>query len=223
VVRRTSKSCPPARNWRWKHRYAGNVKRLALGVFPEVPLLAEATDLRDKARAALREGRDPAAERRERKLAVRAATGAASRSSRTNGCQSRRTWLRRRSTRAKWELEVHAFPWIGKRAVAEITASELLSTLRRVEGRGKLETAQRVKQRHGQIFRYAVATDRAERDPIADLRGALAAREWRMACERCGKGALRARGKVLDIRVPPRTPENEGITVLAKHVARTDR
>lgn len=162
-----------AKYWRWKYRFAGKEKRLALGVFPEVPL-AEATDLRDKARAALREGRDPAAERRERKHAARTA---AESSFEIVG----REWLAKQThmagttyAKAERELEVHAFPWIGKRPIAEIVASELLSMLRRVEGRGKLETAQRVKQRCGQIFRYAVATDRAERDPTADLRGALA-------------------------------------------------
>ncbi|TCO41183.1 tyrosine-type recombinase/integrase [Dokdonella fugitiva] len=162
-----------AKYWRWKYRYAGKEKRLALGVFPEVPL-AEATDLRDKARAALRDGRDPAAERRERKLAVRAALGSSFEI-------VAREWLSKQThmatttfDKAQRELEVHAFPWIGKRPIGEIIASELLSMLRRVEERGKLETAQRVKQRCGQIFRYAVATDRAERDPTADLRGALA-------------------------------------------------
>jgi len=162
-----------AKYWRWKYRYAGKEKRLALGVFPEVSL-AEATDLRDKARAALRESRDPAAERRERKLAVRAALGSSFEI-------VAREWLSKQThmatttfDKAQRELEVHAFPWIGKRPIGEIIASELLSMLRRVEERGKLETAQRVKQRCGQIFRYAVATDRAERDPTADLRGALA-------------------------------------------------
>src|SRR5262249_47488160 len=64
--------------------------------------------------------------------------------------------------------------WLGKRPVLEIDPPELLAVLRRLESRGKLETAQRLFQRCGQVFRYAIATGRAERDPTSDLRGALA-------------------------------------------------
>jgi len=162
-----------AKYWRWKYRFGGKEKRLALGVFPEVSL-AQATDARDMARATLRAGRDPAAERRERKLASRTAADSAFES-------VAREWLSKQThmaeatfAKAQRELEVHAFPWIGKRPIGQVVAAELLAMLRRVEVRGKLETAQRVKQRCGQIFRYAVATGRAERDPTADLRGALA-------------------------------------------------
>lgn len=79
------------------------------------------------------------------------------------------------STRVKlhWLLESFAFPWIGARPISDITAPELLAVLRRVESLGKLETTQRLKRVCGQIFRYAVATGRAERDPSADLRGVL--------------------------------------------------
>jgi integrase len=162
-----------AKYWRWKYRHGGKEKRLAFGVFPEVSL-AVAGELRTKARALLREGRDPGIERRERKMAVLTAA--------ENSFEVvAREWLAKQThmatstfDKAKRELEVHAFPWIGTRSIAEISASELLAMLRRVEVRGKLETAQRVKQRCGQIFRYAVATARAERDSTADLRGALA-------------------------------------------------
>ena len=68
------------------------------------------------------------------------------------------------------------FPWLGKRPIAEIKAPELLSVLRRIESRGAVETAHRSMQNCSQVFRYAVATGRAERDPTGDLRGALAAR-----------------------------------------------
>ena len=65
------------------------------------------------------------------------------------------------------------FPWLGKRPIAEIKAPELLAVLRRIESRGALETTHRAMQNCGQVFRYAVATGRAERDPTGDLRGAL--------------------------------------------------
>ena len=70
-------------------------------------------------------------------------------------------------------MENDVFPWIGKRPVSEIAATALLSVVRRIEDRGALETAHRVLAICGQIFRYAVATVRAERDPTGDLRGAL--------------------------------------------------
>ena len=66
------------------------------------------------------------------------------------------------------------FSWLGKRPIAEIKAPELLSVLRRIESRGAVETAHRSMQNCSQVFRYAVATGRAERDPTGDLRGALA-------------------------------------------------
>jgi len=70
-------------------------------------------------------------------------------------------------------LEVDIFPWIGKRPISEIMAPEILAALRRIENRGAIETAHRAHQNVSQVFRYAIATGRAERDPSADLRGAL--------------------------------------------------
>lgn len=162
-----------ARYWRLKYRFSGKEKRLALGVFPEISL-ADARTAVEKARALLREGVDPSAKRKADNLARRIAhdntfEGVA------------REWLSKQGHMAPatyeksvWMLETLAFPWLGGRPIAEITAPELLAVLRRVEARGKLETAQRLKQRCGQIFRYAVATGRLERDPSSDLRGALA-------------------------------------------------
>ena len=162
-----------ARYWRLKFRFGGKEKRLALGVFPEVSL-AEARDSADEARALLRKGVDPAVRRKIEKINRK---GAAANSFEVVG----REWLSKQThmapatfDKAKWTLETHAFPWLGTRPVGEITSPELLSVLRRVESRGKLETAQRLQQRCGQVFRYAVATGRAERDPTFDIRGALA-------------------------------------------------
>ena len=74
----------------------------------------------------------------------------------------------------RWLLEF-AYPAIGERPVAEITAPEVLSVLRKVEARGRYETARRLRSTCGMVFRYAIATGRAERDPSVDLRGALTA------------------------------------------------
>ncbi|HTD28741.1 MAG TPA: integrase arm-type DNA-binding domain-containing protein [Xanthomonadaceae bacterium] len=160
-----------ARYWRMKYRHEGKEKLLALGVFPAVSLI-EARSKRDAARELLRQGRDPSSERKQAKLTAHIATATAFE-------PVAREWLAGRGelsdvTREKieWLLGL-AFPWIGARPIADITAPELLAVVRRVESRGKLETAQRLKQVCGQVFRYAVATGRAERDPSTDLRGAL--------------------------------------------------
>ena len=76
--------------------------------------------------------------------------------------------------KAQWAFDDLVNPYIGKRPISEITAPELLAVLRRLESRGKNETAHRARQRCGQVFRYAIATGRATRDVSADLKGALA-------------------------------------------------
>lgn len=167
-----------ARYWRFRYRFAGKAKMVSLGVYPEVSL-AEARSRRDDARRALQSGTDPSVKRKQEKLIAHLAAVTAFE-------PVAREWLAGRGkladvTRAKtlWVLSAHAFPWIGSRPVGEITPPELLAVLRRLESRGKLETAQRLKQVCGQIFRYAVATGRAERDPSADLRGVLKTKKTR--------------------------------------------
>ncbi|MBN8737110.1 MAG: tyrosine-type recombinase/integrase [Xanthomonadales bacterium] len=167
-----------ARYWRYRYRFGGKAKMFSLGVYPEVSL-AEARERCDEARRALRSGIDPGAKRKQDKLIAKVLTV-------TSFEPVAREWLAGRgkladTTRAKtlWALTSHAFPWIGKRPIGEITAPELLAVLRRLESRGKLETAQRLKQICGQVFRYAVATGRAERDPSADLRGVLKTKKTR--------------------------------------------
>ena len=161
-----------SRRWRWRYRFARKAKMLSLGVYPEVSLV-EARRRRDKARETLAAGIDPSAQRKLHKLIAHVAAD--------NAFEPvAREWLAGRgnladTTRVKlhWLLESFAFPWVGTRPIGEITAPELLAVLRRVESLGKLETTQRLKRVCGQIFRYAVATGRAERDPSADLRGVL--------------------------------------------------
>ena len=82
-------------------------------------------------------------------------------------------WAASHGDRILRRLEKDLLPWLGKRPIAEIKAPELLAVLRRIESRGALETTHRAMQNCGQVFRYAVATGRAERDPTGDLRGAL--------------------------------------------------
>lgn len=160
------------RYWRLRYRHAGKQKMMSLGVYPGTSL-AEARDKRDAARRLLREGIDPSAKRQTDKRTARLAAATAFE-------PVAREWLAGRgelaqSTRKKleWMLGMHAYPYIGTRPIADIDAPELLTVLRRIEALGKLETAQRLRRVCGQVFRYAIATGRAERDPSADLRGAL--------------------------------------------------
>lgn len=157
--------------WRLKYRFGGKEKRLALGVYPEVSL-KDARVKRDEARRQLREGFDPGAAKRAARIAQ---TGGDS-----FGALARE-WLEQTSAKRvestnrtiQARLEADVLPWLGSRQINDIKAPELLSVLRRVEARGSLIVAKRLRQIAGQIFRYAVATGRAERDPSADLRGAL--------------------------------------------------
>jgi integrase len=162
-----------ARYWRLDYRFAGKRRTLALGVYPVVTL-ADARMQRDEARRLLTLGNDPA-------LAKRTAKRAAEITGRDTFEAIGREWLnnQRHKFSSKYgallltRLEADIFPQIGKRTIGEIEAPELLDALKTIEKRGAIETARRMRQLCGQIFRYAIATGRAKRDPSADLRGAL--------------------------------------------------
>jgi integrase len=162
-----------ARYWRFKYRFAGKEKLLALGVFDEVTL-AEARARRDDAKARLRDGVDPGAERKARKLADKhsAANSFAAVAEEWMGKQ-RPKWTAGHAERVKRSIEADLFPHIGSRPIAELGAPELLAVLRKIEAREAHEQRERVQQRASMIFRYGIATGRCERDPVADLRGAF--------------------------------------------------
>jgi len=157
------------RLWRLRYRYARVEKLLSLGNYPDVSL-KRAREKRDEARRLLADGVDPSA-RRKGDQQSKAETFEV----------IAREWLELRAKtsaaitmrKAQWLLEM-IFPRIGKRPIREVTAPELLAALRKIESRGHHETAHRAKQKCGQVFRYAIATGRADRDITADLRGALA-------------------------------------------------
>lgn len=161
-----------AKYWRMKYRYNGKEKLLALGVYPATSL-ASARTQRDEARTFLANQIDP--------MAHKQASTAAKMDAAANSFEViAREWLTKRGKKSESGdkrlmamLEKDLFPKLGARPIHEITPPELLQTLRRIESRGAIETAHRAKQYAGQIFRYAVATGRAERDCSADLRGAL--------------------------------------------------
>jgi len=159
--------------WRWKFRFADKEKRLALGVYPETSL-ADARTKRDEARKLLAQGVDPSAQRRaERAAQVEGAGNTFEVVAREWWEKQAPTWADTHSGRVLARLGRDVFPFIGKRPVGELTPPEVLRVLRRIESRGKLETAHRARTNISMVMRYAIATGRADRDPTADLRGAL--------------------------------------------------
>jgi integrase len=159
--------------WRFKYRFAGKEKRVSFGVYPAVSL-KRARELRDEARKQVAAGIDPGEHRKAQK-AAREARGANTFEvvAREWYAKHSTNWAESHASKIIARLERDVFPWIGSRPIAEITAPQLLAVLRRIESRGALETAHRAHQNCGQVFRYAVATGRAESDPSASLRGAL--------------------------------------------------
>jgi len=159
--------------WRLKYRVDRKEKLLAMGVYPDVTL-AYAREKRDEARKTLVQGLDPGVVRK----AIKTAKGEKAANSfevvaREWFEKMKPTWADTHSEKIIRRLEVDVFPWLGDRPIADITAPEILTVLRRVEERGVKDTPKRVAQNCGQVFRYAIATGRAERNPVPDLRGAL--------------------------------------------------
>ncbi|MFA7269474.1 MAG: integrase arm-type DNA-binding domain-containing protein [Sterolibacterium sp.] len=159
--------------WRLKFRYGGKEKRLSLGVYPDVSL-KDARQRRDDARKLLADGIDPS-EHRKAVKATKTERAANSFEVIAREWFARKSpgWATSNAEKIIKRLENDAFPWMGGRPIAEITPPELLKVLRRIEERGAVESAHRMRNYCGQIFRYAIATGRAERDASADLRGAL--------------------------------------------------
>lgn len=162
-----------AKLWRWDYRFGGKRKTLALGNYPAVSL-KRARELRDAARQKLADGVDPCEQRQAEKLArMSAGDGSFETVAREWFGKFSPGWTPHHAKKTLRFLERDAFPIIGRKPMNEITAPQLLAMLRRIESRGTLETAHRVHQTCSRVFRYGVATGRAERDPAADLRGAL--------------------------------------------------
>lgn len=163
------------KRWRLAYRFSGKQKVLAIGVYPAVGL-REARDARDEAKRLLSEGQDPAIARKLAK-AVQAAAQANTFDALADellGKKRLEAKAERTLSKLEWLLGL-ARPAIGARPIAEITAAEILGVLRGVESRGRRETARRLRATIGEVFRYAVATGRAESDPTGALKGALAA------------------------------------------------
>lgn len=163
------------RYWRFNYRFGGKAKTLAFGVFPDVGL-ADAREKRDSARRIVAAGEDPGA------LKKIAAAEERARQEASFGMVADE-WLKRLEKEGRSESTLSKMRWLidfarpslAARPMAEITAVELLGILRKVEARGRYETAGRLRSTFGTLFRYAIATGRAQRDVAHDLRGALIA------------------------------------------------
>ncbi|EPY9203479.1 tyrosine-type recombinase/integrase, partial [Morganella morganii] len=162
-----------SRYWRMKYRFLGKEKRLAFGVYPEVTL-AEAREKRDAARKLLASGSDPAEAKKIAKAAQQAnAENTFEAIAREWHTSKADRWSLRYRDEIIDTFEKDIFPYIGKRPIAEIKPLELLETLRKMEKRGALEKMRKVRQRCGEVYRYAIITGRAEYNPAPDLATAL--------------------------------------------------
>lgn len=156
--------------FRLDYRFAGKRKTLALGVYPDTSL-KQARDKRDTAKKQIADGIDPGLTRKIEKAGSRENTLAAVAKEFMES--NRKRWSASHLAHVEQCFERDVFPWIGSRPLKDLSAIEVLTTLRRIVDRGALETAARTKQFIGQAIRYGIATGRAERDVTADLRGAL--------------------------------------------------
>jgi integrase len=166
-----------SRYWRLKYRFAGKEKRLALGVYPTVSLAKAREDARE-ARLLLNDGIDPSERKKERaREAKREATNAFEIVAREWHNIMRPKWTPRHADDVIESLKKDIFPTLGKRPIAELKAPEFLEAIRKIEKRGAIDIAQRVRQRCSAVLAYAIGTGLAESNPIAAMQGVFATRK----------------------------------------------
>ncbi|NPT56696.1 tyrosine-type recombinase/integrase, partial [Paraburkholderia elongata] len=161
------------RYWRLKYRAAGKEKLLALGVYPDVSLQA-ARKKRDEARAKLAAGIDPGEAKKADKRAVRIAATNSFEAVALAWMDERRSYVeaaQHEKTLARFKID--AFPWLGKRPIAEIDAPEILAALKRVDSRGARFTAHRLRSEISRVFRYGIKEGYCKADPARDLSEAI--------------------------------------------------
>lgn len=164
--------------WRLKYRIAGREKKLGLGTYPEVSL-SDARKGRDHARQLIANGKDPSLEKQRRKArslinAENTFEAVAAEYIEKRSRDGDKPWSPSTRSKNEWMLS-ELKPSIGRMPVAEIEPPDILGAVRKIEARGKLESARRGLQFIGSVLRYAVATARLTSDPSRDLKGALIA------------------------------------------------
>ena len=158
--------------WRLKYRYNGKEKRLSIGTYPDISLKL-ARESRDQARALLAIGTDPSAHKRAAKAAKSQHKDTFETLAREWHAGKSRVWSTIHSENVLGRLNRNVFPYIGNAPIENITVPELLKLLRRIEDRHAYETAHRVLGNIGEVYRYAIASGKAERNIALDIKGAL--------------------------------------------------
>ena len=158
-----------ARWWRMRFSVHGVEKQLSLGVYAVISL-KRARERREDMRRQVAEGMDPSAVRKAEK---RSLTHTFEAVAREWMAKRKAVWSSEYTNNITRRLEQHVFPWLGPKPIKTVIAADVLEVLERIEKRGKAETAHRARSCCGEIFRFAVATRRADRDPTIDLKGAL--------------------------------------------------
>lgn len=144
--------------WRMKYRFAGREKLLSIGIYPELSL-SEARDKRDEARKQLANGIDPAILKKQTKMTASInAANSFEMIAREWHVKNIATWTEGHAQRILERLEKNVFPWLGSIPITDEDAPMLLSVLQRVENRRAIDTAHRILQNFGSIFRFAIAT-----------------------------------------------------------------
>nr|WP_154325279.1 integrase arm-type DNA-binding domain-containing protein [Pantoea sp. 201603H] len=162
-----------SKSWRFRYRFAGKPKMISLGVYPTISL-ADARSRRDDARKLVAEGKNPSEVRKEQKIALQTESESAFEMIATEWHQMKSAkWSAGYASDIMEAFQNDIFPYVGTRPVGEIKPLELLNVLRKIEKRGALEKMRKVRQRCSEVFRYAIATGRAEFNPASDLSSAL--------------------------------------------------
>lgn len=165
-----------AKYWRWKYRFGGKEKALAIGVFPSVSL-ADARITRDKARVQHAQGIDPCAARASAKLARNVSAEDTLGPIALEWLEKNKDdWSESHYDKVKCRVKKHIIKPLGKRPIRDVTVPEALGALRAVEATGAIDTAYRVRQHMSMIFVYAASEGKCDTNPAADLAGVLKAR-----------------------------------------------
>lgn len=165
-----------SRYWRLKYRFGGKEKRLALGVYPVVTLARARADALE-ARRILHDGIDPSTRKKEHEREAKlAAANSFELVAREWHAVMRPKWTEHHARNVIESLEKDIFPILGERPIAELKAPEVLDAIRKIEKRGAIDIAQRVRQRCGAVFAYAIGSGIAENNPVAAMKGVFLTR-----------------------------------------------